>query len=331
MASFLLPELKAGSSRKYRVVELKPVAVADSPGTQLDREGNRLAIRAAGRQVIEYQGQPSDLPRPDIKPIFKRGGYIHPVYTPRGRVITDDYPADHLHHHGIWFAWTKTEFEGHRPDFWNMGDGTGTVEFESIDQTWSGPVHAGFKSRHRHIDLNGQARKQALNEEWKVVVYNVANSGKPYFMFDLISTQECAGSTPLILPEYRYGGVGFRGHRDWLGAENCFFLTSEGNDRSNGHATRARWCHMGGKVGGDLAGIAILDHPGNFRAPQPMRIHPTEPFFCFAPSQMGPWQITPGKAYVSRYRFIVYDGGPDRAQIDRLWNDFADPPQVTIN
>ena len=46
-----------------------------------------------------------------------------------GRVITGDYPPDHIHHHGVWFAWTKTEFEGRHPDFWNMGDGTGTVEF----------------------------------------------------------------------------------------------------------------------------------------------------------------------------------------------------------
>ena len=30
--------------------------------------------------------------------------YIHPVITPRGHAVTEIAPADHLHHHGIWFA-----------------------------------------------------------------------------------------------------------------------------------------------------------------------------------------------------------------------------------
>ena len=83
-------------------------------------------------------------------------------------------------------------------------------------------------------------------------------------------------------------------------------------------------------VDGQLAGIAILGHPDNFRAPQPMRIHPDEPFFCFAPSQLGQWEIKPGTPYVSRYRFIVADGPPDEAEINRLWNDYAHPPRVIV-
>jgi len=61
-----------------------------------------------------------------------------------------------------------------------------------------------------------------------------------------------------------------------------------------------------------------------------MRLHPTEPFFCFAPSQLGDWEIAPGKPYVSRFRFIVRDGPSDAAELDRLWNDFAHPPEVKI-
>lgn len=337
-ATFVLPELKAGTRRSYRIEALKSAA---APGVELVREGQKLAIKAAGRSVLAYQAQ-GELARADIKPIYRRGGYIHPVYTPSGRIITDDYPPKHLHHHGIWFAWTKTEFEGRKPDFWNMGDATGTVELDAIDETWSGAIHAGFKARHRYVDLSGPAPKTVLNETWEVAVYRVLNEprevagyrggqgAKPYSMFDLVSTQECATSSPLVLPEYHYGGVGFRGHREWEGKENTIFLTSEGKDRGNGHATRARWCHIGGLIDGQLAGIAILCHPDNFRAPQPMRIHPDEPFFCFAPSQLGRWEIVPGQKYVSRYRFIVYDGAPDRGELERHWDDYADPVKVTI-
>ena len=79
-----------------------------------------------------------------------------------------------------------------------------------------------------------------------------------------------------------------------------------------------------------MAGVAILCHPDNFRFPQPMRLHPDEPFFCYAPSQLGDWAIEPGKPYVARYRFVVSEGPADKAEIERLWNDYANPPKVTV-
>ena len=82
---------------------------------------------------------------------------------------------------------------------------------------------------------------------------------------------------------------------------------------------------------GKLAGIAILGHPENFRAPQPMRINPDDPFFNFAPSQLGQFEIKPGQPYVARYRYVVSDGPADKVELDRLWNDYANPPHVTIN
>jgi hypothetical protein len=149
-------------------------------------------------------------------------------------------------------------------------------------------------------------------------------------MFDLTSTQELVSSAPLVLPEYLYGGVGFRGPRNWDGTANTIFLTSEGKDRSNGHATRARWCYIGGTVNSAQAGIVILSHPQNFRAPQPIRIHPTEPFFNWAPSQLGRWEISSAHPYISRYRVIVIDGAPDVPTIERLWQDYAEPVKANV-
>ena len=192
-----------------------------------------------------------------------------------------------------------------------MGSGTGTVEFEAVLDTWSGRVHAGFRARHRYVDLSAPSPTTVLTDLWEVTLYAAGQSKTPHRMFDLTSTQELVTSTPLVLPEYLYGGVGFRGPRTWDGAPNTIFLTSEGKDRSNGHATRARWCYIGGTVNNAQAGIVILGHPQNFRAPQPMRIHPTEPFFNWAPSQLGRWEITSTHPYISRYRVIVIDGRPD--------------------
>ena len=326
-ATFVLHELRSGMTRRFRLEGVK----SDAASMKLVRDHDRLTITAAGRKMLTFQGGPGELPSADIKPIFRQGGYIHPVFTPSGRVITDDYPPDHFHHHGIWFAWTKTEFEGRKPDFWNVGDGTGRVEFVALDKTWSGKVHAGFTSRNRFVDVSAPKPVTVLNEKWAVTVYNIDQGPRPYTMFDLVSTQNLATSSPLVLPEYRYGGIGFRGSRQWLAKDNCDFLTSEGKDRSNGHGTRARWCHIGGRIDGQLAGIAILDHPSNFRAPQAMRINPDQPFFCYSPSLSGDWKIEPDKPYISRYRFIVYDGAPDKAELDRLWDDYANPIQASVS
>ncbi|HWC77422.1 MAG TPA: PmoA family protein [Blastocatellia bacterium] len=326
-ARFILKELAEGTARTYRLEPAR--AAASASRVESTKEGDLVKVAVAGREVLHYRGGKGDLPE-GVKPIFRRGGYIHPVLTPSGRLVTDDYPPAHLHHHGIWSPWTKTEFEGRHPDFWNMGDGTGTVEFVSLGEVWAGEVDGGFTSKHRFMDLSAPTPKVALDEIWEVTVYNVGDGTKPYRMFDVETTQTTASSSPLILPEYHYGGMGFRGHRQWDGKGNATFLTSEGYGRLDGHGTRARWCHIGGKVDGELAGVAILGHPANFRAPQPMRLHPTEPFFCFAPSQLGRWGIAPGHPYKARYRFVVSDGPPDAKEIERMWNDFAYPPAVMV-
>ncbi len=56
----------------------------------------------------------------------------------------------------------------------------------------------------------------------------------------------------------------------------------------------------------------IRGHPGNFRAPQPIRVHPLEPFICFAPQMAGDMEITHDKAYRSEYRFVTFDAAPDK-------------------
>ncbi len=211
-----------------------------------------------------------------------------------------------------------------------MGAGNGRVEFVSLDETWSGRVHAGFRSKHRFIDLTSGKPVIALNESWQITAY-ASSATSSHWMFDLVSEQHCATEHGLKLPEYRYGGVGVRGNWAWNGKDKTDFLTSEGEtDRVKGHATRARWCYMGGQLDGASAGMAILCHPLNFRAPQPMRLHPTEPFFNYAPQQAGDMEIKPGEKYVSRYRFVVLDGAPVKAELDRLWNDYAHPPIVKV-
>jgi hypothetical protein len=328
-AWFIARGLHAGAVTRYRIEPSLDRTETTSPAeARTDTDG--IDLRLWEQSVLRYRTDKHALPNGDIKPIFKRAGYIHPIRTPTGRIVTDDYPPNHVHHHGLWAAWTRTEFQGRKPDFWNMGSGSGTVEFEAVLDTWSGRVQAGFRARHRYVDLSAPTPTTVLTDLWEVALYATGQSKTPHRMFDLTSTQELVTSAPLVLPEYLYGGVGFRGPRNWDGAANTIFLTSENKNRSNGHATRARWCYIGGTVNSAQAGVVILGHPQNFRAPQPMRIHPTEPFFNWAPSQLGRWEITTAHPYISRYRVIVIDGPPDVPAIERLWQDYAEPVKANV-
>ena len=331
VATFILPKLAKGKAAFFDLVTENPRL---PPVILVKHAKDKLRFSHQGKTILEYQAEPGALPRKDIDKIYARGGYLHPVYTPQGKLVTDDFPLQHTHHHGIWFPWTKAEFEGRHPDFWNMGDGSARVDFLKLETNWSGAVHGGFVAWHRFMDLTAKPKPKAVIEEtWEVRVYAITGGTKPKWIFDLTSTQWCSGASPLILPQYRYGGLGVRGNREWDQEKNnpTVFQTANGvTDRLAGHATRARWCYMGGKVDGAQAGLTILGHPRNFRAPQPMRIHPKEPFFNFAPQQFGGMAIRPGEKYVSRYRFVVADGTPIAGDLHRIWADFAHPPVVNL-
>lgn len=284
------------------------------------RDGKQVVIRLGSKEILRYQAEPGELPRPEIPKAYLRGDYIQSIFTPSGRLITDDFPANHLHHHGVWSPWTKTEFEGRHPDFWNMGQGTGTVEFVSLDDIWQRDGKAGFSARHRFVDLSITPPKVVLWETWDVSAF--PSDGR--FIIDFSSTQTCATASPLELPEYRYGGFGFRGNTAWNGIKECRFLGASGlTDRDKLNTSREKWCWIGGTVDGATCGVTILGHPGNFRFPQPVRAHPDQPFFCFAPQQVGEMSIGPGEKYIARYRLVVADGEPDAKTAEGWWQDYA--------
>ncbi len=347
-ATFVLRgALPKGGSKTFTIAPAPPAQTASGVVTR--REGATLKLvaksdAAADREstpLLTYQMEPGPVPE-GTAPRFAHGAHLHPVWSPGGLLVTGNHPPDHPHQRGIWFAWTHTDFEGREVDFWNMGNEkhggiTGEVRFDKLVKSWSGPVHGGFVSTHRWIDHTSGAEKVMLNETWEVTALHTlglnddaGNALPPVFLIDLVSTQTCAGTGPVKLPKYHYGGLGVRGNALWDPPANVAMLTSNGDDRVKGDATKAKWTWLGGEVDGKPTGITVLIHPSNFRFPQPLRLNPKNPQICVAPSADGDWSIEPGQPYVSRYRLVIRDGKPDANEIGRLWNDYADPPKVDV-
>jgi hypothetical protein len=328
---FILNNLSAGASKTYHFdAEKRP----GSTGSEVNytSDDNTFTFQKDGRPVLSYFYR-SNNPPAELDKRYKRAGYIHPAYTPEGVSVTNHLDTKmHPHHYGIWSAWTKTKFQGRSPDFWNQQDETARVEHaDSLEVLWNGPVYGGLKAKNHFVDISGSAPVIALNEEWNTKIYNVSGTDEQkYNLFDLKLTHTANTGQPLKLPTYHYGGLAFRGHQQWDNLDNVSFLTSAGYNRSNGNETRARWVHVGGQVNGEQAGIAVLSHPDNFRAPQPVRINPDTPYFVYAPMQLGDFKIKPGSPYKMRYRFVTYDGKPDVEELNHLWKDYAYPVGVTV-
>jgi hypothetical protein len=329
VARFVIPAQRAGETLVFT-----PVAGAPAPANiTVTRHPSEVGITVGGRPALAYQLDKDKLPRPDIDPRYRRAAYLHPVLSPSGAVVSGDYPANHPHQHGIWTSWSKVLFQGRATNFWETIEQKGNTGFESLERTWSGPVHGGFVARQQLIDLTAPLPPVvALNETWELTTLHVDGAAPAARIFDLVIMQAAATADPVVLPKHLYGGTGFRGRDEWNGRDNLTVLTSEGaTTRDTANLTRVRWGYFGGAVeGGGHAGIAILGHPDNLRAPQPIRVHPEMPYVCFAPVQLGDVRIEAGRPYVARYRFVVIDGAPDRARLDAYWNGFAQPADVVV-
>jgi hypothetical protein len=51
-----------------------------------------------------------------------RACYIHPLWGLDGEVLTDDFPKDHYHHHGVFWAWPHVEVGNEMHDLWMYKD-----------------------------------------------------------------------------------------------------------------------------------------------------------------------------------------------------------------
>jgi hypothetical protein len=300
------------------------------------QDEKKLVLLKNESKVLQYN-HATVYPPAGVDDIFKRSGFIHPLWSPAGEVLTRIQPDDHYHHYGIWGPWTKTTFEGRHVDFWNLAEGQGTVRFAGYISAIQGPVYSGFQAKQEHVDFSAKGEdKVALNEVFGVRVWAIENDNT--WLWDFTSQLNCASSSPILLEAYRYGGgIGFRAVESWT-KENVDVFTSAGKTRKDADGTKAMWCYVSGESEeGNRSGILFLSHPENREHPEPMRVWPEnangnrgDMFFEFCPIRHKSWKLIPGQDYVLKYRMLVYDGEIDPETAERFWRDFAYPPRAEL-
>lgn len=264
-----------------------------------------------------------------VDTVYRRSGFIHPLYAPNGQELTAIQPRDHYHHYGIWNPWTHTSYKDKEVDFWNLQKKEGSVDFVSYLGKTMGNVWSGFKALHAHM----AGAEKAMDEVWDVQLYSCGLDSTRY-TWDFTSTLSCATLNEVTLLQYRYGGgFGFRGTPDWK-ADNISLITDAGKTRNNADSTRARWVKVTGTTAKGKAGMLILCAADNFDAPQPLRVWADnaehgELMLNYSPTKMKAWRLEIGQEYQQRYRIVVFDGELSVGEAEDAWQAFVHPPVVS--
>lgn len=334
---FLLDQkIAKDQSRKYKLLSIDNQNLANSK-FQSWRYGKGLKLKQNNQVTLAYNFG-LRYPNFDAPEYYKRSGFIHPVCTPSGLVLTDGFPIGHTHQNGIFNAWVNTTFRGKKVDFWNRQQQLGRVSSQSQTKgitIWRHKNRSqSFQDTLLHIAIDTSIGREeiVLKEIQHLTLY----PNTDYHLFDLYSKQVNTSTDTLFVNQYHYGGMAFRGSKFWNEVDSLHFessmkiITSEGKDRAASNHTRPNWICAYGEIEGKEVGIVVFSHPDNFRAPQFVRVHPEMPYFCFTPTVEEGFSIAPKESYAVQFRFITFDGKPDLELLEGLWLDYASPVKVKL-
>lgn len=99
-----------------------------------------IEISEHGKRVLFYQQRPK---LADGK--YERAGYVHPLYSLNEKILTEDMPADHPYHRGIFWAWHQVILNNNK-----IADG-----WVSENISWK-PVAINIKNEKEHILLQSE-------------------------------------------------------------------------------------------------------------------------------------------------------------------------------
>jgi hypothetical protein len=333
---FVMKGVSAKNTERQFVLKLEDKQAEAVSKVTLKKDYKDMSLMMNDKPILNYR-YAITYPPEGIDPIFKRSGFIHPLCSPEGEVLTRIQAPDHFHHYGIWGPWTKTTIGDRAVDFWNLYEGQGTVRFAGFLTEEEGVIFSGFEALQQHIDFGAKGEDQvALNEILDVRAWNI---GEGVWMVDYTTSINSPLATGILLDAYRYGGgIGFRATEKWH-KDNCTVLTSDNKTRIDADGSFAKWCIVEGEsaTAAGRSGILFMSHPSNRMHPEPMRVWPLDAnnnrgdmYFEFVPIRHEAWKLEPKQNYTLKYRMIIFDGKIEAKTAEMYWNSFAALPRIEM-
>lgn len=287
-----------------------------------DEATGQFELSQAGKPVLRYNYQTNDAGevlarvKPDDRKYARaRSDYIHPLYGPDGQELTRDWPVDHPHHRGIYWAWPEVDYHGERGDLhalqrvFSRPTGNCTVK--------DGPVCALLDAENlwRWEDQEPIVRERTLIRAWRA-----GATGRFIDLeFHLTALKDDVALARRGM--VAYGGLNIR--LAPVQDQKIVFHTDPA-----GTGLRRAWAELSGVFpGGKKASLAVFQAPTNPDYPGDWIKYPEinwfQPTF---PAGGTRYVLKKGQPLMLRFRLWIC---PDKAGEARLadgWTTYAFPP-----
>lgn len=285
---------------------LSPLADPQGPFAFREASSTGLELSDGGKPVFVYnfgmilgKGFPESM---------RRSSYLHPVYSPDGVVLTDDFNPNHPHHRGIFWAWTDITVDGKKGDMW-------TVKGPFLDRFVAWKAREVTDATARLAVENGwfDGDRKFLKEDVEIVTHRAVGGSRVLdFALRLEATQQ-----PVEIVGTSEGKKGFSGFCFKFAAPDGgkpTISTEQGVSPKDGVLARHAWAQLAGTFHGHPAGARVEDDPANPGYPRNGWLMRHQ-LSCLNVSYPGlkPVTLTPGKPLVLKYKVTLFSGKEPRS------------------
>ncbi len=288
---------------------LSSAAFAKEPaGFSVETADAGVLVKESGQKVLFYQKQPKS------QNGYKRANYVHPLYDLTGKVLTEDFPADHRHHRGILWAWHQLWVgEQKLGDAWTTKDFLAKVQSVKIEDQdpaaiaihahvlWTSSLLTDDRKRPVPVvDENTTITVHANKDSLRLVDFEIR-------LLALKSGVKIGGSEDVK----GYGGFSARIKL----SPDTTFRDPNGPVHPQTAAVKAGpWVDVATPAGG----VAILDHPENPGSPQPWILRSERSMQNPAYPGREPVALSETEPVVLKYRLVIHEGPVDPGTLNRL-------------
>lgn len=273
-----------------------------------------LTLRDGTTNVLSYNF--GDQLKPGVDPKYIRSSYIHPLYSLEGQPLTEDFPTDHHHHHGVFWAWPVVKTRDVKTQNWHPH----TPPLRHHFVRWI------KKSTENNAAVIAVENRWLLNEKEEVareqVTIQVNPAGPDTRTVDIEIILEAIGG-PLTLEgttegNKGYGGFCFRAAPSLTGAR---ILTDTGPRAKDIVDEPHKWTDLSNDDHG-LAIFAAPDHPDY--PPKWMARNSYAGFLNASWPGLSSEVLQPGKPVTLRYRLYIHRGATSAADIQLAYENYAE-------
>lgn len=294
----------------------QPFVVATDPSTRLQVSATDgcLTVTAGDQPVLQYQLQVNSQSGK-----WPRNNYVHPLYDLNGNVITEDFPADHKHHRGIFWAWHQVWVGDIRlGDAWVCRDFLWDVQSADAKVSANGmaKLTAEFHWKSPALKDSDGVLIPAVHERTEITVHPATAE----FRFVDFHIQLQA-----LQPEVRIGGSedvkGYGGFspRIRLTPDQIFTSSTGVLDPATTAISAGPWMNLSGTD----SGVTIISHPANPGFPEPWILRRQRSMQNAVYPGATPVAVPVDQPLSLKYRLVIHRGAISPVDMSTLAAEYA--------